>query len=433
MCCLSCYQPSLYANGRYYSMDCYKTQVNNNVLIVGTSGAGKTRSIISPNILQAEGSYIVSDPKGVLHKLYGSYLEDNGYKVKVIDFIHPAKSDGYNFFDYIRSDKDIVKIARMIAYIDDYDGKRSDPFWDEATVLYLSSIIAYLHKYRPRCEQNLRCISKLVVASNPDENNSEIKTPMDRIMDEVERRDSQSFALMQYKKFRVAAGRTLKSILISVTSKLATIDTPEVETMMGGNLTMNHLGYSETECLDFVKAAQEKTAIFLTVSDSDRSMDPLANMFFTQAMNELCTYADDCCEDNKLPIPVRFIMDDFATNVCIQDFPRMISSIRSRGISVMLSIQSEAQLLHKYGEDGKTIIGNCDNYIYMGGNDVDTARSVARKADIPENRVLNMPVGMNIVFRRGEGPEISMNFELMKFEKRIMTKDKRVTKELQLA
>ena len=423
-------------SGKYYSMDCYKTQRNNNVLIVGASGAGKTRSIITPNILQAQGSYIISDPKGNLHDKYGEYLKRKGYDVKKLDFIHPGESDEYNFFDYIRSENDIVKVARMIVYADGGIGPNNDPFWDEATTLFLSSIIAYLHEFRPRCEQNISSISKLAVASNVDENNTELTTVMDRLVKEVEKRNPKSFALKQYSKFRVAAGRTLKSILISCDAKLATIDTPDVEKMMGGGKYEwdDDDSIAKDNIIDFAKVGTRKTAIFVEVSDSDRSMDPLVNVFFTQAMNELCTYADDKCNDSRLPVPVRFIMDDFATNVSIEEFPRMISSIRSRGISTMLSIQSEAQLTNRYGDDGRTIIANCDNYVYLGGNDVDTAYNVARRANIPENRVLNMPVGMNIIFRRGEEPAVSYNFELEEFE-RIKTSGKRIiiTDELKLA
>ncbi|WP_024867134.1 VirD4-like conjugal transfer protein, CD1115 family [Butyrivibrio sp. FCS014] len=420
------------ANGQFYSMDCYKTLRNNNVLIVGASGAGKTRSIITPNILQAQGSYIISDPKGKLWKDYGEYLKRKGYKVKKIDFIHPEKSDSYNFFDYIRTDYDTVKIARMLSYLD-YRGGRFDPFWDEATVLYLSAIISYLHEFRPRDEQNLSCIGKLAVASNVEEYSDGIKNPVDRIMDNARRSNSKSFAVKQYDKFRVAAAKTLKSILISCNAKLATMDTPGVEKMMGGDNSGHDNQYKDTEPLDFREVGSKKTAIFVVISDSDRAMDPLANLFFTQAMNELCTYADDECPDCKLPVPVRFIMDDFATNVSIDEFPRMISAIRSRGISTMLSIQSEAQLSHRYGEDGRTIIGNCDNYVYLGGNDVDTARSVARRADIPEKKVLNMPVGMNIIFRRGEEPVFAKNFELEKLEERLGLRKEEKTEELMLA
>ncbi len=411
------------ADGSYYSMDCYKTRVNNNVLAVGTSGAGKTRTLVIPNLLQAEGSYVISDPKGSLHKQYSKYLEEQGYKVYKVDFVNPEKSDEYNFFDYIRSEDDYIKIANMIVY----NGPKGnmDPFWDEATILLLSSLIAYLKEYRPRREQNLNSITKLAVAANVNEYeyDAEFKNCTDLIMDGVRMDNPDSFAAKQYSKFRVAAAKTLKSILISLDAKLSRIDRKSVEKMMCGDPWIEYS--SSRNRIDFTELGRRKAAIFVEVSDSERSMDPLANLFFTQAINELCYYADNECEGNRLPVPVRFIFDDFATNVSIEEFPRIISSIRSRGISAMLCIQSEAQLSNRYKEDGRTIIGNCDTYIYLGGNDVDTARNVARRADIPEKKVLNMPVGEVILFRRGEEPVITKSFNLEEFEKKKMAEHNR--------
>ena len=164
--------------------------------------------------------------------------------------------------------------------------------------------------------------------------------------------------------------------------------------------------------MDIPMLGLEKTVIFAVVSDTDRSMDPLANLFFTQAMNQLCRYADKYCKDNQLPVPVRFILDDFATNCKIGEFPRMISSIRSRGISTMLMIQSEAQLTNCYGNDGETIISNCDTYVYLGTNDVKTAQAVAERADVSVQKILHMPVGTNWIFRRGQRPINGKNFNL---------------------
>ena len=476
------------ANGRSYSMDCFSTQRNNNVLIVGASGTGKTRSIVTPNILQATGSYVISDPKGNLYTKYAGYLRKKGYDVKKIDFIHPEKSETYNFFRYIHSERDIIKAAHMLVYGNNNDQPRgNDPFWDQATELYLSALISYLYEFRPESEQNLASIGKLIKATEINENSAAEKGPMDRIMEAVKRRNPDSFCVKQYDKFRVAAGKTLKSILISTSALLAAIDTPEVEIMMGGKAkepeekievdltkfqydiefdykaeemdemepeegsedepddiskilneikndyekekakemieeqrileeSMFNFVNTDIDSIDLGGIGNKKTAVFVIVSDNDRSMDMLANLFFTQAMNELCLYADYKCENSRLPIPVRFILDDFATNVIIGDFPRIISSVRSRGISLMLCIQAEAQLEHAYGNDGRTIIGNCDNYVYMGGNDIETAYNVARRADVAEHRVLNMPVGVNWIFRRGEEPVMSRNFDIERFE-----------------
>lgn len=391
------------AKNQYYSLDCYETQLNNNVLVVGTSGSGKTRSIVTPNLLQATGSYIVSDPKGNLYKKYRKYLEAKGYVVKKLDFVHPERSSHYNFFNYIHSERDILKIAHMLIYSEKRVRSSADPFWDQAAELLLTAVIGYLHYHGRPKEKNMESVLKLISVCQINENDSEIKSPLDRLMDEVGRRNYSDFSYKQYQKFRLAAGRTLKSILITITGKLGKYDFTELNKMMAH------------DDIDIASIGQKKTALFVVVSDTDRSLDDLANLFFTQAMNELCAYADDECEDNRLPVDVRFIMDDFATNCKINDFPKMIASIRSRGISTMLMIQSESQLTAGYGEDDRTIIGNCDTYIYLGGNDVDTAKQVAIRCDLPLKRILEMPVGSNWIFRRGQAAVHAKNFDLEAF------------------
>jgi type IV secretion system protein VirD4 len=224
--------------------------------------------------------------------------------------------------------------------------------------------------------------------------------PLDHYFSLHETDNPDSYAVKTYKKFRVAASRTLRSILITVNAKLGVYDTPELEHML------------EEDDVNISGIGRRKTALFVVVSDTDRSMDGLVNLFFTQAMNELCRYADTKCADYRLPVPVRFIMDDFATNCKIDEFPRMIASIRSREISTTLIIQAESQLSKCYGDDGRTIIGNCDTYVYLGGNDVETAKAVAERCDMPVKKILNMPVGTNWIFRRGEEPRNGVNFKL---------------------
>ena len=392
------------AEGQEYSLDCYKTQLNNNVLVVGTSGAGKTRSIVTPNLLEATGSYVVSDPKGNLYNKYKNYLEGKGYEVKKLDFTDPLNSDKYNFFHYIETTQDIVSVAHMLVYGEKSLGKGSyDPFWDEASQLLLQALIAYLKEGFKEDEQNLHNVLRLVNLCNSSGDLECATTTMDRMMEDHRRKYEDSFAVNNYDKFRVAASRTLRSILISVNTKLGLWDTPEVKEMTSG------------DDMDLTSIGKKKTAIFVIVSDTDRAMDQLANIFFTQAMNQLCRYADKHCEDNRLPIPVRFILDDFATNCKIAEFPRMIASIRSRGISTMLMIQAESQLTKGYGDDDTTIIGNCDTYVYLGGNDVKTAEAVAERCDLPLKRILNMPVGTNWIFRRGQEPVNATNFNLDKY------------------
>lgn len=387
---------------RYYSLDCYETQLNNNVLVVGTSGAGKTRGIVIPNLLQAVGSYVVSDPKGNLYKKYKGYLEKQGYVVKKLDFTDPANSAHYNFFRYIKNSLDIVKVAHMLIF-QRKDRGHVDPFWDDASQLLIQSIIAYLMEACGANEQNLHNMMKLIALCQVTEGDADSKNSLDKLIQEYGTINEDSYALSTYTKFRIAASRTLRSILISVNARLGLMDTPEVNMMTA---------YDD---INIASIGQRKTALFVVVSDTDRSMDALANLFFTQAMNELCYYADKHCEDNRLPVPVRFILDDFATNCKIDEFPRMISSIRSRGISAMLMIQAESQLAEAYGCDAKTIIGNCDTYVYMGGNDLETAKAVAQRCDIPVKKILNMPTGTNWIFRRGQFPLNGINFKLDEF------------------
>lgn len=352
---------------QYYSLDSFKTKLNNNVLVVGASGAGKTRGIVIPNLLQATGSYVLSDPKGNLYKQYKNYLEKVGYIVRKLDFTDPKNSAHYNFFRYIKNTQDIVKVAHMLIY-QRKKIRTSDPFWDEASQLLAMAIISYLREEGSEKEQNLHNLLQLISLCKIEEGYSNIKTQLDYMMEDLEEKNPDSYAVCCYGKFRAAASKTLKSILISLNSRLGLFDTPEISVM------------TASDDIDIGSIGKRKTALFVNVSDTDRSLDGLVNIFFTQAINELCRVADKEYENNCLPIPVRFILDDFATNCKIDEFPRMISSIRSRGISVMLMIQAESQLTENYGDDGRTIIGNCDTYVYLGGNDLETAKSVAGAA-----------------------------------------------------
>lgn len=387
------------AENQYYSLNCHETQLNNNVLVVGTSGAGKTRSIVTPNLLQAIGSYVVSDPKGMLYKQYKTYLSKKGYKVKKLDFTDPEHSSHYNFFRYIKNIQDIVKISHMLIYQRKSYG-HLDPFWDEASQLLVQSVISYLIERWGEDDHNLHRVLNLITLSQVQGDLETGKSSLDMMMEDLAKRNRDSYAVNMYTKFRIAADKTLRSILISINSRLGLFDTPELNKMM------------ETDDIDISSIGKQKTALFVVVSDTDRSLDGIVNVFFTQAMNELCRYADKNCPGGCLPVPVRFILDDFATNCKIDEFPRMISSIRSRGISAMLMIQAESQLTEGYEHDDKTIIANCDTYVYLGGNDIETAKAVAERCDLPVKKILNMPVGTNWIFRRGQVPVNSTNFKL---------------------
>lgn len=397
--------------GAYYEMDGYKTKVNNNVLVVGTSGCGKTRNIVTPNLVQAVGSYIVSDPKGNLYAQYSEMLKKKGYVVKKVDFTRPETSVKYNPLAYIHSEQDILKLANMINNFS--EAISNDPFWDQAAELLLTALIGFATTKCPQKDRNLNTIQRLVEQGQMTEDCNE-KSVLDQVFIKLEQEDANCFPVRQYKKFRVGADRTVKCIIQTLAAKIGAFDTKEVRQFLA------------QDEVNFATIGQEKTAVFVVISDTDRSMDVLANLFFTQAMNELCKYADEECGDrnNRLPVDVRFILDDFATNVTISEFPRMIASIRSRGISTMLLIQSEAQLKARYKEDYLTIIGNCDTYVYLGGNDIATAKSVAERCDIRTNKILNMKVGESWIFRRGQAPINGTLFNMDTYETEKEIKDK---------
>ena len=387
---------------QYYNMNSHETGLNNNVLVVGASGAGKTRSIVIPNLLQASGSYVVSDPKGNLYQTYGAYLREQGYVVKRLDFTRPKRSVGYNLFRYIHDDQDIRKVAHMLIYTNK-KGNHADPFWDEASQLLLEAIIAYLMEAWGREEQNLHQVLELIEMCYQEGDFDSGEIAVDLLFKEHKKHHADSQAVHLYNRFRVAANNTLRSILISVNAKLGSYDNPQLARMM------------ENDEIDIASIGRRKTAIFVVVSDTDRSLDGLVNVFFSQVICELCRYADLECKGYTLPVPVRLILDDFATNCKIEEFPRMIASFRSRGVSTMLMIQAESQLKDSYEEDGRTIIGNCDTYVYLGGNDVETAEAVAKRCDMPVMKVLNMPVGTNWIFRRGQAAVNGKNLDLEAF------------------
>lgn len=380
----------LIAEGCSYSLDDCKTRLNNNVIVVGGSGCGKTRNIVIPNISQGVGSYIISDPKGDLHRKYKSYLQRKGYNVRVINFAHPELSDSYNPLHYIKSTQDIIKFSALLVNEKQSLSSKADPYWDLISSTLLSALIGLLKEEEyPSCTfKDILTLVRAGLRDNEDSRDSVLSV----MFDKLEKKNPDSWACAQFKGVNAAPDTTYSCILSTLSAKFAKLDSEELNKMMSG------------ESFDFASIGRKKTAVFVIVSDTDRTMDALANIFFTQAINALCDYADIRCKNSRLPIPVRFILDDFATNCKIDEFPRIISSIRSRGISVMLMIQSESQLRQGYDKDAPTIISNCDTYAYIGGNDVDTAEKISLRCDRPLSEVLYMPIGDCLVFRRGSKP-----------------------------
>lgn len=326
--------------------------------------------------------------------------------LKKLNFTDPTdpESCSYNFFHYINNDQDVLKVAYMLVNCGSGQKRAhiGDPFWDDSSELLLVALMSYLLHYREYEDRSLKTVLKLLQKCYIREDQSSYINDLDILFGLVGNKNSDDFSYRTYKRFRIGSNRTLQSILITLAAKLAVFDTTEIRTLF------------ETDTICMGDIGNKKTALFVVVSDTDRSMDPMVNLFFTQCMNELCRTADDM-PDQKLLIDVRFFLDDFATHVRIEEFPRMIASIRSRGISTTLMIQAESQLKGAYGDDAQTIIGCCDTYVYMGGNDIDTIKAVAQSADLPLKSVLYMPVGTNWIFRRGQPPVKSKNFELEPF------------------
>ena len=403
-------------NNSLFSLDTMKTLLNNNVAIIGTSGSNKTRSTIIPNILSAVGSYIVSDPKGTLYKRYSKHMRNMGYRIVHLDFIHPLKSDHYNPLRYVHTSDDILRLSHQIIYTkSDRVGGSYDPFWDKSAEILLTALIGYITENGEECENNLSYILRMLEKMNVDQIERGIECELDKMFRRHSKKNGllniiePSWAYQQYIKFRQVPQKTLACIIATVQAAFATIDTKEIREM---------ISFDETAIRSIGK---EPSIVFVEISDTDRSKDFLANIFYSQAMNELCSYADDECKNNQLDIPVRFILDDFGTNCRIAGFENMISNIRSRGISATIVLQSESQLEDGYGSGAHTILDNCDTMLYMGGNDIITAELIAKRANRPLQEILTMPVKTNWLFRRGEKPKFSKTVDLSEYDFKLQT------------
>ena len=397
-------------DGKYYSLDDRETRLNNNVLVVGTTGAAKTRTVIVPNLLECVGSYVVTDPKGNLYRQWGEYMRNNGYRVVRLSFIHPENSAHYNPLDYVNTTQQIQQMSYALLRLE--RGSAKDPFWDDSAVILINSLISYLKEaYAGTTDDcNFHNILKLLRVASRDGETPNNATPLAILMEDLYRTNRESWAYKQFQNINGSPDRTFNSIVVSAVAKFCTVDTEELAKMMK---------YDE---IDLPSIGQRRTAVFVEVSDTDRSMDMLINIFFTQAMNQLCTYADEQCEDNQLPVPVRFFMDDFATNCRIDNFENMISNIRSRKIAVTLVLQSLSQLEKGYGQSAHTIADDCDTLIYMGGNDPETAHSIAVRCNKTTQTILQMPLCTSWIFRRGEKPFTCRNMELDDYLKAKMIK-----------
>lgn len=380
------------AEDKKISNNTWKTGLNNNDLIVGISGAGKTRSYVKPNILQCNESMIVVDTKNTLYEETKNRLKNAGYKVWLLDLTDMENSPmGYNPLSAVRydamedeyNDQDIAMIAAAFCPIE----SQKDLFWDYATRLQLEALIAFVLEALPREEQNMLSVARLQNIMHMDY--------FDQLFLELAQTKDDSLAVRKWKLFvnTKNADRTNDCIRLMLGERLHPFISRGAERLA-----------DNWKQVDFEQLGKRKTALFINVSDTDRAQDKLVNIIYTQALQKLIQYADKC-RGRRLPVPVRFMLDDFAANAVIPDFDKIISVIRSREIYVSLIIQSLSQLYAMYGEDkAKTIINNCDNLLYLGGQDVDTANYIGVKANKTANTILNMPAGEAILFTRGEAP-----------------------------
>lgn len=392
------------AEGQMRNNNTWETGLCNNDVIIGPSGSGKTRSYVKPNILQCNESMIITDTKGSLRREVGGVLKRAGYKIVDLDFTDCAHSIGYNPLDYIGYDsgtdtycgQDIMKMAACIVPVEDFN----NPFWEKAARMYLEAIIAYVLECLPREEHTMSSVGRLFM---------EMGTPVfDRLFAELGELNPNSFAVTRYRmqKGAAAADRMYASIVGILAEKLSTIAFGVADGM-----------FCNPEAIDIEDLRRRKTAVFLTISDTDRSMDGLASLFYTQAFQLLCS--DGCSmAPPEEELPVRIILDDFAANVVIPDFDRIISVIRSRDIYVSIILQSLSQLEAMYGHArALTILNNCDNCLYLGGQDVETAQYIGQKADKSVHAVLNMPLSDALLFTRGEEPRQVKKYSLERHER----------------
>ena len=337
---------------------------NKNVLIVGGSGSGKTRFWLKPNLMQCHSSYVVTDPKGSIVVECGKMLLRNGYKIKILNTINFKKSMHYNPFAYLRSEKDILKLVTTLIANTKGEGKTGDDFWVKAETLFYTALIGYIYFEAPENEQNFSTLIEFINASEVREDDEDFQNPVDLMFEALAKKDPQHFAVRQYKKYKLAAGKTAKSILISCGARLAPFDIQELRELTA---------YDEME-LDTL--GDKKTALFIIISDTDDTFNFLVSMAYTQLFNLLCDKADDVY-GGRLPIHVRCLIDEAANIGQIPKLEKLMATIRSREISACLVLQAQSQLKALYKDNADTIIGNCDSMIFLGGKEKTTLKDLS--------------------------------------------------------
>lgn len=338
---------------------------NKNVLVIGGSGSGKTRFYVKPNLMQMHSSYCVTDPKGTIVLECGKMLEDNGYEIKILNTINFKKSMKYNPFAYIRSEKDILKLVQTIIANTKGEGEKAgEDFWVKAEKLYYTALIGYIWYEAPREEKNFATLLDMIDASEVREDDETYMNPIDRLFEALEKREPTHFAVKQYKKYKLAAGKTAKSILISCGARLAPFDIRELRELM-----------SEDE-LELDTLGDRKTALFVIISDTDDTFNFVVSIMYSQLFNLLCDKADDVY-GGRLPVHVRCLLDEFANIGLIPKFEKLIATIRSREISASIILQAQSQLKAIYKDNADTIVGNCDSTLFLGGKEKTTLKELS--------------------------------------------------------
>ncbi|MGI6739838.1 MAG: VirD4-like conjugal transfer protein, CD1115 family [Christensenellales bacterium] len=376
---------------------------NKNVLVVGGSGSGKTRFFVKPNLMQMHSSYVVTDPKGSLLHETGKMLEQNGYEIKTLNTINFKKSMKYNPFAYIRSEKDILKLVEaLIANTKGSGEKAGEDFWVKAEKLYYTALIGYIYYESPKEEQNFTTLLAMIDASEVREEDEEFKNAVDYMFDALEEKDPDHFAVKQYRKYKLAAGKTAKSILISCGARLAPFDIKELRDLM-----------SEDE-MELDTIGDRKTALFVIISDTDDTFNFVVSLMYSQLFNQLCDKADDVY-GGRLPVHVRCLLDEFANIGLIPKFEKLIATIRSREISACIILQAQSQLKAIYKDNADTIIGNCDTTLFLGGKEAGTLKEISETLG---KETIDL---YNTSETRSNQKSFGMNYQ--KLGKKLMSKD----------
>ena len=376
---------------------------NKNILVIGGSGSGKTRFFVKPNLMQMHSSYVVTDPKGTVLIECGKLLQRGGYKIKVLNTINFKKSMKYNPFAYLRSEKDILKLVNTIIANTKGDGEKSgEDFWVKAEKLYYTALIGYIWYEAPEEEKNFTTLLEMINASEAREDDEDFKNPVDLMFDRLEEKDPEHFAVKQYKKYKLAAGKTAKSILISCGARLAPFDIRELRELM------------ETDEMELDTLGDRKTALFVIISDTDDTFNFVVSILYTQLFNLLCDKADDEY-GGRLPVHVRCLLDEFANIGQIPRFDKLIATIRSREISASIILQSQSQLKAIYKDNADTIVGNCDTTLFLGGKEKTTLKEISE--------ILGKETIDSFNTSETRGRELSHGLNYQKLGKELMTQD----------